>query len=71
MAGHGDGPQAVGPLPDLADSGWQEGITDEAIADVIRNGRPPMPAFGETIVPAGIDALVVHVRSLGGRPPAP
>lgn len=66
VAGHGDGPQAPGPLPDLADTQWQAEITDERIADVIRNGRAPMPAFGETIVDAGIDALVVHVRSLAG-----
>jgi mono/diheme cytochrome c family protein len=68
---HGPGGQGGGPnLPpnaqarDLTDAAWQQGTTDEAIAQVIVQGRGMMPAFGNQLGEAGVRALVAHVRSL-------
>ena len=44
--GRGDGPQGPATRPrDLTDAAWQSSVTDESIAQVIRNGRGLMPAF--------------------------
>lgn len=67
--GRGGGPDLPpgAQPPDFTATAWQEGIADEAIAVVIRGGRNMMPAFAEEIPPAGIEALVGHLRRLGGR----
>ncbi len=65
-SGRGDGPKAMGSLPDFSDLAWQRRTTDARIAEVVRNGSPRgMPAFGERLAPAAIEALVRHVRSFG------
>ena len=47
----------------LADSSWQESVTDERIFNSIANGRGrKMPAFGEKLSQAEIESLVAHVR---------
>ncbi len=62
--GAGDGPEAPAGLPDLRTAAWQDSHDDTAIEEVIRLGRPPMPAFGDQIQPEGIVALREHVRRL-------
>jgi len=65
--GRGGGPElppGASP-PDFTDAAWQAGIEDETIAVVIRGGGTLMPAFGEEIPPAGIEALIGHLRRLG------
>lgn len=71
--GLGNGPSAPGVLANFQDPEWQRSRSDADIASVIRLGRGMMPAFGEQIVPAGIEALVGHVRRLGNAnaEPAP
>lgn len=66
LEGHGDGPQRppIARVPDLTDPQWQASRTDEALATVIMQGRGMMPAFGPQLAPAGIAALVQHVRTL-------
>ena len=50
---------------DLTDAGWQERVTNERIFNSIANGRgTKMPAYGEKLSDAQIEALVAHVRSL-------
>lgn len=71
VEGRGDGTAYDGELADLTDPEWQASVTDEAIARVITLGEPPMPAFGEILAPAGIAALVEHVRRLGAPGEAP
>ena len=49
-----------------------EGVSDEALASIIKNGgapvgKPGMPAFGGSLSDAEADALVVYVRSLSRR----
>jgi mono/diheme cytochrome c family protein len=70
--GLGDGPAAPGPMVSFASAEWQNGRSDVEIAQVITDGRNMMPAFGDTIAPAGIEALVALIRRFGGAPgPAP
>ena len=61
--GVGDGPQAPGELADFTDPAWQSATSDEAIAQVIMEGRGMMPAF-EQIAPQGITALTAHIRAM-------
>jgi len=49
-------------MPDMTTTAWQTSQTEEAIAQVIREGRGTMPAFGERLAPAAISQLVGHVR---------
>lgn len=67
--GAGDGPQAPAAMPDFRSGEWQQSRTDEEIAQVIRVGRPPMPAFGDQIQGANLQGLVAYVRALGVAPP--
>jgi mono/diheme cytochrome c family protein len=70
--GAGDGPAAPGPMVSFASAEWQNGRSDVEIAQVITDGRNMMPAFGDTIAPAGIEALVALIRRFGGATgPAP
>ncbi len=64
--GAGDGPSALGPMVSFASAEWQNGRSDVEIAQVIVDGRNMMPAFGDTIAPAGIEALVALIRRFGG-----
>ena len=52
-------------MSDLSSAEWQSTATDPAIARVIAEGKPPMPAFGQQLNPRGIDAMVRYVRALG------
>ncbi len=63
--GRGDGPRAMGRLPDFSDPAWQRRTTDARIAEAIAQGSPRgMPSFGKRLAPAAIEALVRYVRSL-------
>lgn len=52
-------------MPDFTDAAWQESVTNEDIARVIVQGRGAMPAFGDTLQPQGIAALVELIRAFG------
>lgn len=61
--GRGDGPQ--GPMlrvPDLTRAEWQDRVSDDEIAAVVRDGRNKMPAFGNTLSPTLIDGIVQRIR---------
>ncbi len=47
---------------DLTRAEWHEQVTDAQIADVIKNGRNRMPAFG-TLPPQVITGLVARIRA--------
>jgi hypothetical protein len=56
----------VAPIADFTDVSFQSARTDDDIAQVIREGRGGfMPAFGDRLSPAGVAALVRHVRRFG------
>jgi mono/diheme cytochrome c family protein len=64
--GAGDGPQ--GPMTharDLTDPSWQAAITDDGIANAIRQGRGSMPAF--QLPDATVSSLVRLVRLMRAR----
>ncbi len=61
--GRGDGPQGrMVRAPDLGRPDWQDRVTDESIANVIRKGRNKMPSYS-SLPDKVVDGLVVRVRS--------
>jgi cytochrome c oxidase cbb3-type subunit 3 len=52
--------------PDLTRAEWQERVSDQEIAEVIRKGRNKMPAFD--LSPPIIDGLVKRIRGAHPRP---
>lgn len=64
--GRGDGPQ--GPMmraPDLSRADWQQNITDDEMASVIRNGKNKMPKFD--LPDQVVSGLVQRVRSFRAK----
>lgn len=62
--GRGDGPMAAVFRPaDLTSSALQSGRTDAEFASAITSGRGRMPAFGQTLRPEAVTALVRLIRS--------
>jgi cytochrome c oxidase cbb3-type subunit 3 len=62
--GRGDGPQ--GPMfkaTDLSNAAWQRSVTDEGIANTIKNGRGQMPPFA-SLPDSTVKSLVRLVRLL-------
>jgi cytochrome c oxidase cbb3-type subunit 3 len=60
--GAGDGPQgAMMRAPDLTRADWQDKVTDDEIAQVIKNGRNKMPKFD--LPPAVLEGLVRRIRA--------
>jgi mono/diheme cytochrome c family protein len=49
-------------LPDFADPAFRASKTDEALVEVIANGRGMMPAFGDRLSPEAMEALIAHLR---------
>jgi mono/diheme cytochrome c family protein len=61
--GRGDGPQAAMMKPrDLSKPDWQASVTDEQLAQVIRQGKDKMPAFN--LPESMVTSLVAHVRKM-------
>jgi len=73
-AGDGPGSQSLNPKPrDFGDPEWQASVTDEHLEKIIQYGgaavglSPTMPGNPDlTSRPEVVDALVRHIRSLGG-----
>jgi cytochrome c oxidase cbb3-type subunit 3 len=66
LIGRGDGPQ--GPMvhaTNLTLPEWQAKVTDQEIADVIRNGKNRMPRFD--FPPEVVAGLVTRIRAAKGR----
>lgn len=41
--------------------------TDDELAAIITNGKPPMPAYGKTLAPGDIRPLVAYLRSIATK----
>ena len=54
----------VAGVRNLADTEWQDRVTDERIFNSINNGKGKMPAFGKKLSEADVNSLVNYVRSL-------
>ena len=66
LIGRGDGPQ--GPMvhaTNLTAPEWQAKVSDQEIADVIRNGKNRMPKF--EFPPDVLNGLVARIRATKGR----
>ncbi len=64
MSGRGDGPEGrMLRVRDLTDPAFQDKMSDEEIAAVIKQGRNKMPAF-ETLPDNVVHGLVKHIRKL-------
>jgi mono/diheme cytochrome c family protein len=68
--GFGEARPPGAQLPDFTSAQWQADANDDALAQVIIDGRNMMPAFGKQINPQGVAALVRHIRRLGSPPAA-
>lgn len=62
--GRGDGPMAMIYRPaDLTAASLQSSRNDQELAAAITSGRGRMPAFGQTLRPEAVTALVRLIRS--------
>ena len=71
--GKGDGAGAAGldPKPrNHTDGAYMNAQSDEALINVIKNGKGNMPAWGSILSDEEIHAVLKHVRSLA-QPPYP
>jgi len=69
--GHGDGPAAasLNPKPrNHTDGAYMNSRTDDQLLEVIRNGKPPMPAWKGVLTEDQMHAVLKHVRSLAVPP---
>jgi len=69
--GKGDGPAsaALNPKPrNHTDGAYMNAQTDEALMEVIRNGKGVMPPWGSVLSDEEIKAVLEHVRSLAVPP---
>lgn len=65
-SGRGDGPEsAMVRAPDLTRPEWQDAVTDDQIASVIRGGRNKMPAFD--LPDSVVKGLVARIRARRAR----
>lgn len=65
---HGaDGKGKIKDARDFTDAEWQKKASDPELAAVIRNGKKPMPPYGDKLSAAEITALVAYVRTFGKR----
>lgn len=67
------GPEGKGfkalKTPDFTSSEWQASLTDEAITEIIENGKKgtAMPALGSKMTEDEIKAVVAHVRTFNSE----
>jgi mono/diheme cytochrome c family protein len=69
--GKGDGPASAGlnPKPrDHTDATYMNSRTDADLLDVIHNGKGTMPAWKNVLTEREMQAVLLHVRSLSGKP---
>lgn len=65
---HGaDGKGKLKDARDFTDAAWQKKESDAELASVIKNGKKPMPPYGDKLNADEIKALVAYVRSFGKK----
>ena len=65
---HGaDGKGKIKNARDFTDPAWQKKESDAKLAAAIRNGKKPMPPYGEKLSNDEINALVAYVRSFAKK----
>lgn len=65
---HGvDGKGKIKDARDFTDAAWQKKESDAELASVIKNGKKPMPPYGDKLTADEIKALVAYVRTFGKK----
>ena len=59
----GKGNATMKDIPNFADAAWQKTATDEAMINVIKTGKPPMPAYKNRLTDEQVKAMVAYIRS--------
>jgi mono/diheme cytochrome c family protein len=63
--GTGKGNATMKNIPNFTDAAWQKKATDDEMFKVIRNGKPPMPAYNtKQLTDEQIKTLIAYIRSL-------
>jgi cytochrome c6 len=65
---HGeDGKGQTKGSPDFTNAEWQKKESDEEFIKMIKNGKKPMPAFGDKLSDEQIKSLVQYVRAFAKK----
>ena len=59
----GKGNPQMKDIPNFADAAWQKKANDAAMINVIKNGKPPMPAYKNRLSDEQVKALVAYIRA--------
>jgi cbb3-type cytochrome c oxidase subunit III len=59
----GKGNPQMKDIPNFADAAWQKKTDNAAMINVIKNGKPPMPAYKNRLTDEQIKALVAYIRA--------
>ena len=43
---------------------WQKKTTDDQMIKIIRNGKPPMPAYSKQLTDEQVKAVIAYIRAL-------
>jgi cbb3-type cytochrome c oxidase subunit III len=59
----GKGNPQMKDIPNFADAAWQKKTSDAAMINVIKNGKPPMPAYKNRLTDEQVKTLVAYIRT--------
>ncbi len=65
--GKGNAQMKLKDMPDFTNAAWQKKESDEEFAKIIKEGKKPMPAFGDKLSDDQIKALVAQVRAFAKK----
>ena len=60
----GKGNATMKNLPNFTDAAWQKKTTDDQMIKIIRNGKPPMPAYSKQLTDEQVKAVIAYIRAL-------
>src|SRR5205085_5359512 len=60
----GKGNAQMKNVPNFTDAAWQRKTTDAEMINVIRNGKPPMPAYTKQLTDEQVKSVIAYIRSL-------
>lgn len=65
--GKGNAQMKLKDMPNFTNAAWQKKETDEEFAKMIKEGKKPMPAFGDKLTDEQVKALVAYVRAFAKK----
>ncbi|MFL6276951.1 MAG: c-type cytochrome [Blastocatellia bacterium] len=60
----GKGNAQMKNIPNFTDAAWQRKTTDAEMINVIRNGKPPMPAYTKQLTDEQVKSVIAYIRAL-------